>query len=94
MKRLFLPAADRDIDRLYAFLVGNNPRAAEKAMLAMGRGLFLIEENPFIGVPVGKDATERHLYIPFGKNAYVLRYRIEEDTIIVIRAWHGRENQE
>jgi len=38
----------------------------------------------------------RQLFVPFGKSSYVLRYRIhtEEDTLVVVRVWHGRENRE
>ena len=29
--------------------------------------------------------------IPFGAGAYVLRYRVHDDTVVVIRVWHNRE---
>ena len=29
--------------------------------------------------------------IPFGIGAYVLRYRIHDETVVVIRVWHSRE---
>ncbi|OWV80272.1 hypothetical protein ATY77_26000 [Rhizobium sp. R634] len=37
----------------------------------------------------------RQLFVPFGKSAYVLRYRIHEeaDTLVVVRVWHGREQR-
>jgi plasmid stabilization system protein ParE len=40
------------------------------------------------------DATERReLFVPFGAGAYVLRYRIHADTIVVLRVWHSREER-
>ncbi len=37
---------------------------------------------------------ERELVIPFGRSAYVLRYRIDEHgDAIIIRVWHGRERR-
>ena len=35
----------------------------------------------------------RQLFVPFGAGAYVLRYRIHHDDIVVIRAWHSRETR-
>ena len=37
----------------------------------------------------------RELFIPFGKSVYVLRYRIDSDNdcVVVIRVWHGREHR-
>jgi plasmid stabilization system protein ParE len=40
------------------------------------------------------DTGRRELFIPFGAGAYVLRYRIDRDTVIVIRVWHSREARE
>jgi len=33
----------------------------------------------------------REFFIPFGASAYLLRYRIHDDTLVVIRVWHSRE---
>jgi len=39
------------------------------------------------------DTGRRELFIPFGASAYVLRYRIHDDTLVVIRVWHSREER-
>jgi plasmid stabilization system protein ParE len=38
----------------------------------------------------------RELIVPFGRGAYVVRYRIhlERDTVVVVRIWHGREQRD
>lgn len=35
----------------------------------------------------------RELVVPFGRGAYVIRYRIDEDrkAVVIVRIWHGRE---
>jgi len=35
----------------------------------------------------------RELIVPFGRGAYVIRYRIDYDrnTVVIVRIWHGRE---
>lgn len=96
MKLVFLPEAVEDIDRLYAFLLPDSPLAAQKAMLAIDEGLAMLQENPFMGPKMEDRPDYRQLYVPFGKSAYVLRYRIhqEQDTLAVVRVWHGREDRD
>ena len=95
MKFRFLPAADRDLDRLYAFLAEQNLEAAHRAMLAIDNALNLLTQNPKLGLLVRKDREDRQLLIPFGNSAYVIRYRLDEarDTLFVVRVWHGREQR-
>lgn len=95
MKLVFLPEASDDIDRLYDFLMPKSPLAAQKAMLAIDEGLAMLQDNPFMGLKMDGNPDYRQLYVPFGKNAYVLRYRIhqEQDTLVVVRVWHSREDR-
>ena len=95
MKLVFLPEAVEDIDRLYDFLIEKNPVSAQKAMLAIDEGIRLLSDNPAIGVPMDDRPHYHQLFIPFGKSAYVLRYRIhiETDTLAVVRVWHGKEHR-
>ena len=96
MKLVVLPEADKDTDRLYEFLIPNNPLAAQKAMLAIDEGLAMLQENPYLGPKMDDRPDYRQLFVPFGKSAYVLRYRIdqEKDVLAVVRIWHGREDRE
>lgn len=95
MNLVFLPEALTDIDRLYDFLIAKNPIAAQKAMLAIDEGISLLLENPRLGIEMDHNAAVRQLFVPFGKSAYVLRYRIDgsRDTLVVVRVWHGREQR-
>ncbi len=96
MNVVFLPEAEADIERLYAFLVDANPVAAQKAMLALDEGIDLLLQSPLIGLAMEDRPPYRQLFIPFGKSAYVMRYRIDEsnETVVVVRVWHGRESRE
>ena len=49
---------------------------------------------PELGRPMDDDTKRRELFLPFGASAYVLRYRIENQTIVIIRVWHGRDSRE
>jgi hypothetical protein len=44
-----------------------------------------------VGRPVGDDTERRELVVPFGAGAYVLRYRIQDETVVITRVWHSRE---
>jgi len=92
VKLVVLPEADRDFDRLYDFLEPKNPDAAKNAVQTIRRGARQLVDNPEMGVRL-EDSDYREFYVRFGRSAYVLRYRIEDDTVYLTRIWHGRENR-
>lgn len=96
MKLVFLPEVSDDIDRLYKFLVAKNPRSAQKAMLAIDEGIEMLLDNPFMGVRMENRPQYRQLFVPFGRDAYVLRHRVDEDNdaLVVVRIWHSREDRD
>jgi len=49
--------------------------------------------NPESGRPVEGLSTFREILIPFGAGNYVLRYREDNFTIVVIRVWHSKEER-
>jgi plasmid stabilization system protein ParE len=84
--------AIEDIDRLYNFLVEKSPAAASKAILSIQSTLPLIEQMAHAGRPVsGADTEVRDWLAPFGAAAYVLRYRVDDDVIVVLRIRHSLE---
>jgi plasmid stabilization system protein ParE len=93
MRLVWLPEAQADIQCLYDFLYERDPSAAERAIRAMQLGAQRLLEFPHVGRRID-DATERReVYVPFGAGAYVLRYRMHAETIVVIRIWHSREER-
>lgn len=96
MKVRVLPEARQDLRRLQGFLLSRNPLAAEKAMLAIKSGFVRLQENPRLGIVMEARPTDRQLFIPFGNSAYILRYRLDEaqETLFVVRIWHGREERQ
>jgi plasmid stabilization system protein ParE len=94
MRVLWLPEALEDVERLHAFLVEKDAAAAERAVRTVLSGGDTLQELPEVGRPMDDDTGRRELVLPFGAGAYVLRYRIQEDTVVIIRAWHSREARE
>lgn len=93
MKLRWLPAAFQDIERLYEFLVEKDPNAAARAMEVILDGAEILEDMPEIGKPMNDDTSRRELYLPFGAGAYVLRYKLDGEKIVIIRVWHSREHR-
>jgi plasmid stabilization system protein ParE len=50
---------------------------------------------PDRGRPTGTSGA-RDLIVRFGRSSYLVRYvhRTEEDEIVILRMWHGREVRE
>lgn len=93
MQLIWLPEAQADIQRLFDFLVDVNPDAAIKMLHAIKDGADRLLDFPELGRRMDDDTSRRELVLPFAASAYVLRYRIEQDTIVIIRVWHGRERR-
>lgn len=84
MKLIVLPNAKNNIERLFNFLLEKNPEAAERAMQAIDDALDQLSDFPESGLPMNDETKRRQWFIPFAQRAYVIRYRIEDETIIVI----------
>ena len=91
MTCVWLPEARDDVQRLFDFLIERDPDAAHRAMLAIMTGTNNLEAHSELGRWMNDDTQRRELFIPFGAGAYVIRYRIHRDTLIIIRVWHCRE---
>jgi plasmid stabilization system protein ParE len=91
MRLVWLPEAQTDIQRLYNFLRARDPRAAERAIRAMQLGAQRLLAFPHLGRRMDDETERRELSVPFGAGAYVLRYRMHDETIAVLRVWHSRE---
>jgi len=93
MRILWLPQARQDVARLHSFLVGKSRKAGSRAARLILKGANRLAEQPLLGRPMDDDTQRREFVIPAGGSAYVLRYRIDGDAVVVIRVWHSRENR-
>ena len=91
MRLVWLPEAQIDIQCLYNFLRERDPRAAERAIRAMQLGVQRLLEFPHLGRRMEDETERREVAVPFGAGAYVLRYRMHDETIVVLCVWHSRE---
>ena len=93
MRLVWLPEAQANIQRLYDFLYERDPGTAERAIRALQLGAQRLLEFPHLGRRIDDETERREVRVPFGAGAYVLRYRMHEETIVVIRIWHSREER-
>ena len=57
-------------------------------------GVGLLKSMPKIGRPMDDDTGRRELVISFEARAFVLRYMWDKnDTVVIIRVWHSKENR-
>ncbi|WP_299876607.1 type II toxin-antitoxin system RelE/ParE family toxin [uncultured Cocleimonas sp.] len=88
---IWLPEAKDDISRLHEFLKSKNPEAATRMVNLLLTGADRLIDFPEIGKPIGDELKRRELFLAFGAGAYVIRYILTENSIVVIRVWHSRE---
>lgn len=81
----------RDRDRLAGFLLERSPTASMKALAAIEHGLRLLKDFPESGAIVVGDLRE--WLIPFGRDGYVVRYRINAERVFITRIFHTLENR-
>lgn len=84
--------ARADLIRLRQFIEPHNPEAARNAAQALKKAASLIMQHPGIGTRL-EGRQDRELVIPFGHRGYVMRYRIDGDSIVILKIWHGLEER-
>jgi plasmid stabilization system protein ParE len=92
LRLVWSPAARRDLIRLRAFIEVHNPDAARRAAQALNKAAGLLCDQPDIGRRM-EGRQDRELAVPFGQRGYLIRYRLHDDVIVVLRIWHGLENR-
>lgn len=93
MSRLiWSPAALVDVKRLYDFLKPKNLDAAKRAVKAIRQGVNVLKEQPGVGRPVEEmDDEFRDWLIDYGDSGYVVRYRVDHQTVTILAVRHQKE---
>ncbi len=89
---IWSPAALRDVQRLYRFLGEQNLEAARRAVKSLREGMKILATQPGIGRPVDEmDPEYREWLIDFGEAGYVVLYRYDGRTAVIVAVRHQRE---
>jgi plasmid stabilization system protein ParE len=86
-------AARADLIRLRQFIEPHNPNAARNAAQTIKNAANLILQHSGIGKRL-EGRQDRELFVPFGQRGYVIRYRLDENAIVILKIWHGLEDRE
>jgi plasmid stabilization system protein ParE len=89
----WLPDALEELKRLHRFIKPHSEDAAVRAVGALVAAAKSLEEFPEKGRPWEVDGDYRELPVRFGAKGYVIRYRLVEDQIVIVRVWHGLEER-
>lgn len=89
---IWSPAALRDIQRLYRFLNTHNPDAAKRAVKIIRERVTIIAMQPGVGRPTQHmDPEFREWPIEFGDSGYLVLYRFDGYTALLLAVRHQKE---
>lgn len=81
-----------DVQRLYRVMASKNIDAAKRAVNTFRRGLAVIGQQPGAGRPIEDLPGEfREWVIEFGDSAYLARYRVAADEVVILALRSQRE---
>lgn len=89
MKVVLSPRAELDFEAQVQWLKEHSPDVGRRAATQIVETLNLLSDFPRLGVAVGRGVREKH--IQFDRDGFVLRYRINGQTLRVLRILHGRQ---
>lgn len=92
MNLRFAPEAVEDLLRLRKFIEEKNPTAAQRIAKDLLLGLEKLKIFPEIGLKVERAFDPKRIRDLF-IGSYTVRYLIGEGEVVVLRIWHGKENE-
>jgi toxin ParE1/3/4 len=92
MNLRFAPEVIEDLVRLREFIKKNNPTAAQRIARDLLSGMEKLKVFPEIGLKVDRAFEPRRIRDLYIGN-YTVRYLIGDGEIVVLRLWHGKENE-
>ena len=88
----FSKESTEDLKRLRDFIGQKNPAAAQRIANELLLGMEKLKVYPEIGLEVDRAFDPKRIRDLFvGK--YTVRYLIGDGEIVILRVWHGKENE-
>jgi plasmid stabilization system protein ParE len=92
MRLQYTADAINDLERLREFIEPKNPRAARRVAAELLDGIENLAIFPDMGLPVLRAPNPKLIRDLFVGN-YTTRYQRNEQSINVLRIWHGKETE-
>ena len=95
MKLLYSPEAVADLRRLHDFVAEQNALAARRLSKSLRDGIKRLKQFPQMGRRVRQSAD---VWAPeeirdWVTGTYIARYLLLDETIVILRVWHQKENR-
>lgn len=82
-----------NVQRLYRFLAEKSPGAATRAVKAIRDGVKILSQHPQVGRVVDEmDEEFRDWPVDFGDSGYLVRYRFDGASVIILAVRHQKES--
>lgn len=91
MKVILSPRAELDFEAQVKWLQLHSPGAGRAAAIRIVEMIGLLSDFPEIGQVV--HGVIRDKQIQFGRDGFVIRYRLSDRTITVLRIFHSRQDR-
>jgi plasmid stabilization system protein ParE len=89
---IWSPPALRDVQRVYRLLAQKSSHAAKRAVKAIRAGVKIIGGHPETGRPAEEMNPEyREWLINFGDSGYIVLYRYDGNTVVILAVRHQKE---
>ncbi len=82
-----------DLEECRSFLKSKNPKAAKNAIKRIIEVTKLLLEQPHLGHPIDDMPEFQKINIPFGKYGYVIKYRVDNKKIVILRIKAGLQER-
>ena len=95
MRLAYAREARDDLVRLRAFIAEHDPRAAERTARRLLQGIERLMRHPRLGkqVRIAPQELAPEEIRDWLVAAYVVRYLVLSDQVVVLRVWHQREDR-
>jgi plasmid stabilization system protein ParE len=95
LKLVYSAEAVADLRRLHDFVAEQNPLTARRLSKSLRDGIKRLKQFPRMGRRVRQSAD---VWAPeeirdWVTGAYIARYLLLDETIVILRIWHQKENR-
>ena len=95
MKLVYSPEAVADLRRLHDFVAAQNPLAARRLSKSLRDGIKRLKQFAQMGRRVRQSAD---VWAPeeirdWVTGTYIARYLLLDETVVILRVWHQKENR-
>lgn len=91
MKVNLTPRAQLDFEAQVQWLKLHSPIAGRKAAVRIVEMIDLLADFPQLGFVVRGQIRDKQFQV--GRDGFVIRYRVAEDALIVLRIFHSRQDR-